>query len=182
MAFSLKLLLCFLAYVAIIFAGLFSGQYVWSEIISTITFLAIVLAAIVAVSGSPKDRAFFGSFVVAAAAYLMLTVIPGGHEDLVPTKRFLESLHVRLGPIHARRVAEAGFEPIQVDPWSIQIGPNRRWSANETFPTTRRIGHCVIATIFGLVAAQVGRWASARRRHSVEPSGKSTDRPPNSQE
>jgi len=181
--FTLKSLLLFCAYVALVCAGFLSTNRIWAELVIATTFLAILFAAVVSLFGPDSGRATWGSFALAAAAYLALTVYPGQFTAL-PTTHLLESLNVRIEPVrNARLGPTAGSGMGGMGMGGVMgggMGGMGGGTGGTGLPTpysyvqlqalqasrdnTPRVGHCVFAAILGFIAGEVGRRASRKKQ------------------
>ncbi|MBI3837165.1 MAG: hypothetical protein HY288_04425 [Planctomycetia bacterium] len=184
MTFSLKSLLVLLAYAAVVCAGLFTVQKIWANLVFLFTFLGILFAAICTLFGPADRRAYWGSFAMAAAAYLALTVYPGQYSGF-PATQWFEWLNERIEPIrneqlgppagNTRRGMGGGMGGGMMGGMGGGMaggmggmggtGPGALLQYSNDQVTlmltardyTPRIGHCVVALILALIAAEVGQ-------------------------
>jgi hypothetical protein len=180
--FTLKSLLLFCAYVALVCAGLLSTNRVWAELVIATTFLAIIFAAVVSLFGPDRGRATWGSFALAAAAYLALTVYPGQFRGF-PTSQILEFFNVRIESMRIARLgppAGGGMGGMGGGMGGMGGGMSGMGGGMGSTPpysyfqlqaiqagrdNTPRVGHCVFAAILGFIAAEVGRRASRKKQN-----------------
>ncbi len=200
MSFSLKSLLLAFVYVRLVCAALLSPQPVWAQTVELVTFLAVILAAIVALYGPASRRPSRGGFAIAAGAYLAMTVYPGNFAGFPTTPLFewtaqqLYTTRVRLWTTTADLVSatkpplpgmassgEGWVESMSYDsrgivvtrPLFVNGSPvsNRvQMLAITAQNNTTYVGHCLFAMLLGLAAGEVAR-RSARRTEQQPAAG-----------
>ena len=162
MEFSLKSLAVAIAYLAVVCAGIALGNFHWAGIILALTLFLVVFAVIHVLFGPTDRRAYWGSFAIGTASYLILTV----YHESPELNDLLRPLHVALVPLHARQQAEPGFVPQRTGALSFRLGPSKHVEIGPA--ATYKIAHSVLAVLIGLVTAQIGQRAYRKRLQATE--------------
>jgi len=202
--FSLRELLLLVAFFAVGCAALTFANEIWWMALATITGLACLVAAVVAVIDRGPRQAFAIGFIICAGLYFGLVAFPGRPTGYGPGNSELNTTGVNY-PTSRLLLFEQVVETTWIDPATGQVIPNyqppnqppnqppatpgfspggaysppgsvfgRLQPNPETF---MRIGHALWILLFGYVGGRFGRFVYKRRINDATPSEEAAPTP-----